>query len=115
MSEGVVAVEMISNSRFMEYTMLWIHGNRFGEANEATDDFTIVGFKQFGVWLHREECPVAVLFAKVWAAPSIAVADVSADCWSFTPAGAHKMGNEVPIIVHQNLLRQLDLLLEAPC
>lgn len=100
MSVRVVATEMISNSRFMEYTMLWIHGNRFREANESSDDFTIIGFKQFGVWLHSKQDPIAVIFTEVWATPAVAVANVSADCGLFTPAGAHKMGDEASVIGH---------------
>ena len=51
MSVRVVATEMISNSRFMKYTVLWVHGNRFREANESSDDFAIIDFKEFGVGL----------------------------------------------------------------
>lgn len=98
MSVGVVAVEMVSNSRFMKYAVLWVHGNRFGEANESSDDFAVVGFKEFGIWLHSKQDRVAVIFTEVWMAPVVAITDVSADCRLFTPASAHKMGDEVHVI-----------------
>lgn len=98
MSVRVVAVEMISNSRYMKYAVLWVHGNRFGETNESSDDFAVMGFKEFGVWLHSKQDPVAVIFTEARATSAVAVSNVNPDCRLFTPAGAHKMWDEIHVI-----------------
>jgi len=100
MSKGVVAVEMVSYSRFMKYAVLRIHGNRFGETDESSDDFAVVGFKEFGIRLHAKQDPVAMIFTEVWMAHVVAITDVSPNCGLFTPAGAHPMGDEASVIRH---------------
>jgi len=98
MSVCVVATEMISNSRCMKYAVLWVHGNRFGETNESSDDFAVMGFKEFGVWLHSKQDPVAMIFTEARATPAVAVSNVNPDCRLFTPAGAHKMWDKIHVI-----------------
>ena len=98
MSVRVVAVEMVSGSRCIKYAVLWVHGNRFGETNESSDDFAVVDFKEFGVWLHSKQDRIAVIFTEARATPAVAVSNVSPDCRLFTPAGAHKIWDEVHVI-----------------
>jgi hypothetical protein len=82
----------------MKYAVLWVHGNRFGETNESSDDFAVVDFKEFGVWLHSKQDRIAVIFTETRTTPAVAVSNVSPDCRLFTPAGAHKIWDEVHVI-----------------